>query len=92
MGHNACDGARTTNTYGSLIRPGNSLPNLHTGLSSIELSHLNLRRDYGKLGTWRNAKFSCGWPSKIDAGLQTYLQKETSLTRRNAPYVIKRKK
>jgi hypothetical protein len=65
---------------------------LEPGVSSMGLSHLNLGRDYGHLGARRNAKIFCGWPSEIGAGLQTSLQKETSHTRRNALFVIKRKK
>jgi hypothetical protein len=41
---------RTIDTYRGLIRPGNSLSNLHTELSSMGLSLLNLGRDNGKLG------------------------------------------
>jgi hypothetical protein len=39
---------RMIDTYGGLKIQGNSFPNLHTELSSMGLSLLNLARDSGK--------------------------------------------
>jgi hypothetical protein len=61
---------KKTNTCGNLIRLGSSLPNLLTGHFSMELSLLNLGKDFGKHGAQLNVKFSFGWPSGIGAGLQ----------------------